>query len=156
MQKTISNIDKDIKDYTLKLKELLAKKQGITLEQLEFRQKEKNMKSHNLANSVPKFIKEKKIDVQRFRNITFKFQCPKCRGYNTKRNGTTTQLNTKSRFLCYDCQLSRQITKDNRITHFFTLSNDEMIHAINSNKEINEEQRKLFYEKYLIKQKEDI
>jgi len=151
LQKTISNIDKDIKDYTLKLKELLAKKQGITLEQLEYRQKEKSMKSHNLSQSTIKFIKEKKINVQRFRDITFKFRCPECKGRNTKRNGTTCQINTKARFLCFDCKYKRQVTNDTSITPFFVLSNDEMIAEINASKKLSKNQKKDFHDKYVIR-----
>lgn len=131
-----NNVDKEIKVITTRLKELIAYKKGITVEELNFKNKEKE---------------KKKINNSRFRDITFKFQCPDCQQYNTKRNGTTTQIETKARFLCYDCQYQRQITKDKTITPFFVLSNDEMKEEIDSNKGINEEQRKMFYEKYLIK-----
>lgn len=148
MQKTI---DSDIKNYTKKLKELLAQKQGITVEQLEFKQKEKNMKSHNLANSTKSFIQKKKIDVKRFRDITYQFQCPNCEGRNTKRNGITTQLNQKARFLCVDCQLKKQQSDEIETPHFFTMGNEEMIYQIEKDKSITDEQKKLFIEKYIIK-----
>ena len=145
------DIDKDIKDCTKKLKELLAQKQGLTVEQLEFRQKEKAMKSNNLSQSVPKFIKEKKIDVTRFRGVIFNFQCPECKGYNTKRSGIAYQVNSKARILCFDCRYKKQVTNDKKITPFFTLSNEEMIEQIKANKDIDEDKKQRFYEKYLIK-----
>lgn len=143
------DIDKDIKKYTHKLKELIAQKQGLTLEQLEFRQKEKAMSNNNRRNAPIQF--NKNIDVSRFREIVFKFRCPDCHGTDTKRNGTTTQLETKARFLCYNCQHQRIELEDKSITPFFVLSNDEMKQQILSNKYISQEQKKQFLEKYIIK-----
>jgi hypothetical protein len=128
------NIDLEIKETTLKLRTLLAKKKGIPIEKLQFPKKK-----------AKRIVNKSYLD-----KITFRFQCPRCNGFNTKRNGTTTQLETKARYLCYDCQLKRFKSKDIRIMPFFVMGNNEMKEAIDSKKEITEEQRKLFYEKYLI------
>lgn len=130
------NIDQDIKETTLRLRQLIAKKKGIPIEKLQFPKKKEKAK---------RIVNKSYLD-----KITFRFQCPRCNGFNTKRNGTTTQLETKARYLCYDCQLKRFKSKDIRIMPFFVLGNSEMKQMIDSKKDITEEQRKLFYEKYLI------
>jgi len=126
-------IDKDIKNMTKRLKELLAQKQGITLEQLE--QRTKKPIQH---------IKRKDM---------YHFQCPNCHSRNTKRNGITTQLNKKARYICFDCELRKRLHNDVMTPHFFTMGNEEMQYQIERDKTLNDEQKRLFIEKYTIKRK---
>lgn len=137
LTKTSTNIDKEIKFYSQKLKELVAIKKGISIEQLEKIQK----------------ARERKIKVSRFGFQTFfyHFKCIYCKGYRTKRTGTTSQIHPRSRFLCKDCQNKRRKLKDENIRCFFSLTNQEMTNIINNDKKLSKEDKKLFLEKYLIK-----
>lgn len=133
-------LDKDIKELAQRLKELLAQKKGVTIQ----------LNKHPEYKPIPL----KKIDNSRFQNISMKFKCRRCKGKNTKRTGTTTQLEPKARFICFDCKYVRVVTKNKEITPFFTLSNEQMKEEIEANKKANKKQKKLFLEKYLIKKEE--
>lgn len=134
----MSSIDEQIKDTAHQLKKLLAEKQGLTLKEYEIQQ------MNQFAN--------KKIDNSRFQFTSLKFQCPRCKGLNTKRTGTTTQIHPKARFLCFDCQYDRKVTRKKDITPFFTLDNKQMKTEIDSKEDLTNKQRRIFYEKYLIKE----
>lgn len=135
MQK-VTNIDQEIKKYSQKLKELVAQKKGISVEELEKLQK----------------IKEKKLKICSFgfQRFYFHFKCPNCSSYRTKRVGKTTQVNVKARYICKDCRDKRIKKKDNSVQCFFTLNNEDMKKQIMESKN-SDEDKELFLEKYLIK-----
>lgn len=136
------NLDSEIKKQSIKLKKLIAQKQGLTLEQFEYRKKEKDFISINR--------KRRRIDNSRFKGLVFKFKCPNCHSLDTKRTGRTFQAEPKGRFLCNECQYKRIIKKDDRIRPFFVLSNEEMSKQINDSK-LSKEEKEKFLLKYLIK-----
>src|SRR5687768_15190170 len=88
-------IDRDIKTTTQKLKDLLAAKKG-------------------LKPYVSTTTKKIKTGDKFHQYIVFKFRCPYCKSYNTKRSGTTTQLEIKARHLCLDCQNVRAKSRDKK------------------------------------------
>ena len=126
----MKKIDKEIKELTNRLKQALdRKKQGY--------------------DSIS-------TDTENIRYNTdtvYRFQCPRCKSYNTKRSGLTTQIDIKFRLLCLDCRLQRGITKDKSITPFFVLSNQEIKDIIENDLTLSKEKKNFFLYKYLIKQK---
>ena len=123
-------LDREIKELTYRLKNALArKKQGFTSTDIE------------------------DDDIRYASDIIYRFQCPRCKGYNTKRSGLTTQIDVKFRLLCLDCRLQRGITKDETITPFFILTNQEIKDIIKNDLTLSKEKRDFFLYKYLIKQK---
>lgn len=126
--------DDEIKQATLRLKHLLAKKKGT---------KDIDIKYPRLREGYDERIKD----------TVYRFQCPRCKGYNTKRFGLTTQIEPKCRMICLDCQMKRTITKDRKVTLFFVLSNDEVKNIIMNDKNLTKEKKDFFLYKYLIKPK---
>ena len=122
-------IDKEIKELTGRLKHALAmKKQGFT-----------SISSEDNAKYNS--------------NTVYRFQCPRCKGKNTKRSGLTTQNEIKCRLYCLDCQDKRYISGDESITSFFVLSNQQVKDIIENDLTLNKQQKDFFLYKYLIKQK---
>ena len=118
--------DKEIKELTSKLKLALAKK-GKTL---------------NTAQ-----IKRKQQYEDMYSDTVYRFQCPRCKGNNTKRSGITTQSERKSRLFCLDCQTQKDKTS------FFVLSNQQIKDILNNDLTLTKQKRDFFLYKYLIKQK---
>lgn len=125
--------DEEIRQLTFQLKHALARKQG----------KELNIEYSRLNKGLD----------DRFSNTVYRFPCPRCKGYNTKRSGLTTQIETKCRLICLDCQIKRNATKDPKITSFFVLSNDEVKDIIKNDDSLSKEKKDFFLYKYLIKPK---
>lgn len=138
----LSIIDREIKVTSERLKNLIeAKKKGN------------------------KFVPIRNYHVSLFDEPVYSFQCPRCKSFNTKRNGTTTQLNPKARFFCFDCG-KKKSENEGKITDkrrknglkryrvYFVLSNDEMIDIIKKDSKLSSDEKKYFLEKYVIEKKE--
>lgn len=87
--------------------------------------------------------KKNKVDINAKYNKkqVFKFKCTRCKKRNTKRDGTTTQIEKKARHFCFDCM------------RYFSISNDDMKKEINSQKSLSNFYKKHYLDKYLIKNK---
>lgn len=132
-----NKIDKEIKELTTRLKLALSrKKQGYTS-----------------ISSAKEEEEDNNNNVRYESDTIYRFQCPRCKGYNTKRSGLTTQIDVKFRLLCLDCRLQRGITKNKFITPFFVLTNQEIKDIIENDLTLSKEKKNFFLYKYLIKQK---
>lgn len=132
----MKDTDNEIRELTLKLKQAIARKKHKTPQSI-----------------VQRYDKRISQEKDRFNDTVYRFPCPRCKGRNTKRSGLTTQIETKCRLICLDCQLQRDITKDTTITAFFVLSNKDIKDILMNDLTLPKEKRDFFLYKYTIKQK---
>lgn len=125
------------KQLTERLKENMYKLTGK-----EYKSKEKNE-----LDRVSNIQKTKRYD---YTGLMFNFQCPRCKGRNTRRSGITTQPNKKARMFCMTCFAKRKETNDNNVKCYFVLTNQQIIDEIRIDKTLNQLKKKFFIEKYSI------
>lgn len=135
-------LEKDIRLLSSQLKEKMKIYKGL-----------ENTKQINEIGRIDKMINAK---IDKYKNIVYRFKCPRCNSTDTKRTGLTTQLETKARFFCFNCDLKNKESyeinknKDNFTHTFFVLSNNEIENIINNDESINEKQKEFFLKKYKI------
>lgn len=135
-------LQKDIKILSLQLKEKLNLYKGL-----------ESTKQINEIGRIDKMVNAK---IDKYKNIVYRFKCPRCNSTDTKRTGLTTQIEVKARFFCFNCDFRNKESfekyknKDKFTPTFFVLSDIEIQEIIKNDKSLSEEKKEFFLKKYKI------